>query len=82
MPGYYRRLFVTCPLHSLSGAPPRRVRRNTGTRQTAQLGVREPVAYLGAWLGATGACATREEHMLLKPSHADTRAYVLEHRLL
>jgi hypothetical protein len=80
--GYYRRLCVTCPLHSLPGAPPCRVRRNTGTRQTARLGVCEPVAYLGAWLAAAGACATCDEHMLFRPSDADTRAYVVEHRLL
>ena len=77
MPGYYRRIFVTCPLHTLPGAMPCRVRRNTGRRQTGKLGVQEPLAYLGAWLAAGSACASREEHMAAKPSDAETRAYAL-----
>ena len=76
-PGYYRRIFVTCPLHTLPGAMPCRVRRNTGRRQTGKLGVQEPLAYLGAWLAAGSACASREEHMAVKPSDAETRAYAL-----
>jgi hypothetical protein len=48
--GYYRRLVVMCPLHCEVGKGPCRVRRNTGARQTAKLGVQEPLAYLGAWL--------------------------------
>ena len=80
--GYYRRVFVTCPLHSAPGAMPRRVRRNTGLRQIGQLGLHEPLAYLGAWVLAGARCASRAEHMLLKPSDADTRAYALANGLI
>ena len=72
-PGYYRRVFVACPLHTLPGAMP----CNTGPRQTGKLGVHEPLGYLGAWLAAGSACVSRKEHMALKPSDADTRAYAL-----
>ena len=81
-PGYYRRVFVTCPLHSAPGSTPCRVRRNTGLRQTGQLGLHEPLAYLGAWVLAGARCASRAEHMLLKPSDADTRAYALANGLI
>ena len=73
--GHYRRFLVTCPLHTLPGALPCRVRRNTGRRQTSKLGLNEPLAYLGAWLAAGSGCASRDEHMTLKPSDADTRVY-------
>ena len=43
-PGYYRRLCVTCPWHSVPGAMPCRARRNTGAGQTSLLGVHEPLA--------------------------------------
>ena len=81
-PGHYRRLCATCALHSEAGAQPCRLRRNTGARQTAALGVNEPVAYLGAWLAAGPACASREEHVQMKPSVADTRVYAEAHGLM
>jgi hypothetical protein len=74
-PGCYRRVCVTCPWHSIPGAMPSRARRNTGARQTSVLGVHEPLAYLGAWLAAGPACTTRDEHIALKPTVADTQAY-------
>ena len=76
-PGYYRRIFVTCPLHTSPGSLPCRLRRNTGPRQTAKLGIHEPLAYLCAWLAAAPGCASREEHVAHKPSEEDTRAYAL-----
>ena len=73
-PGHYRRIFVTCQEHCESGAAPCRIRRNTSSRQTATLGSNEPLAYLGAWLIAGRAIATREEHVAVKPTvFADTR---------
>ena len=81
-PGHYRRLCVTCPWHSEAGAQPCRLRRSTGARQTAAFGVNEPVAYLGAWLAAGPARASRDEHVQLKPSAADTRVYAEAHGLM
>ena len=75
-------LFVTCPWHSEAGAQPCRARRNTGAKQTAALGAREPVAYLGAWLVARPACAPREEHVRMRPSVADTHACAEAHGLV
>ena len=80
--GYYRRLCVTCPWHSNVGGAQCRARRNTGARQTAMLGVHEPLAFLGAWLAAGPACASREEHVALRPTSADTQAYAQEHGLV
>ena len=60
--GYYRRVCVTCHTHCEPGKAPCRVRRNTGPRQTAKLGVNAPMAYLGAWLLAGRELATRDEH--------------------
>ena len=46
-PGYYRRLCVTCAFHTLPGNLPCRAHRNTGARQTARLGVQEPLVHFG-----------------------------------
>jgi hypothetical protein len=81
-PGYYRRLCVTCPWHSVPGAMPCRARRNTGARQTSVLGVHEPLAYLGAWLAAGVACTSRDEHIAFKPTMVDTQAYAESHGLI
>jgi len=62
MPGYYRRVIVTCPWHTGHGQQPCRLRRNTGHRQTAALGMKEPLAYLGAWLVAGSKFSSREDH--------------------
>ena len=75
-PCHYRRIFPTCQEHCESGAAPCRIRRNTGSRQTATLGSYEPLAYLGAWLIAGRAIATREEHVAFKPTDLQTREYV------
>jgi len=76
-PGCYRHVFVACPLRTLPGGMAFRARWGTGRRQTGKLGVNEALAYLGAWLAAGSGCASREDHMTLKPSDADTRAYAL-----
>ena len=79
--GYYRRICVTCPFHTLPRALPCRARRNTGPRQTARLGVHEPLAYIGAWLERGSSFSSREDHVAFKPSDAETRAYALRVRL-
>ena len=72
-PGHYRRIFVTCQVHCETGAAPCRIRRNTGSAQTATLGSKEPFAYLGAWLIAGHGIATRHEHAAFKPTACQTR---------
>ena len=74
-PGHYRRIFATCQEHCESGAAPGRIRQNTGSRQTATLGSNGPLAYLGAWLIAGRAIATREEHVAFKHTDLQTREY-------
>ena len=80
--GHYRRFVVTCPLHCEPGKAPCRARRNTGARQTALLGINEPLAYLGAWLVAGPDFATRAAHVAFKASHEETRDYAVSRHML
>jgi len=80
--GHYRRFVVMCPLHCEPGKAPCRARRNTGARQTALLGMNEPLAYLGAWLVAGPDFATRVAHVAFKASHAETRYFVVSRNML
>ena len=82
MPGYYRRVIVTCPWHTGHGQQPCRLRRNTGHRQTAALGMKEPLAYLGAWLVAGSNFSSREDHARFKPSATQTREYATSRNML
>jgi hypothetical protein len=82
MPGYYRRVIVTCPWHTGHGQQPCRLRRNTGDRQTAALGMKEPLAYLGAWLVAGSNFSSREDHARFKPSATQTRDYATSRNML
>ena len=74
--------FVTSLWHTKQGQPPCKLRRNTGVRQTATLGVKEPLAYLGAWLATGINFSSREEHARFKPSAAQTREYAESRNLL
>ena len=82
MPGYYRRVIVTCPWHTGHAQPPCKLRRNTGHRQTVVLGVKEPLAYLGAWLVAGSKFSSREDHARFKPSATQTREYATSRNML
>ena len=74
-PSHYRRIIPTCQEHCESGAAPCRIRRNTGSRQTATLGSNEALVYLGVCLIACRAIATREGHVAYKPTYLQTREY-------
>ena len=80
--GYYKRVSVTCPVHSERGMPLCRIRRSVGAKQIATLGVHEPLAFIGAWLADASRFATRSDHMAFKPSAAQTRAYAERERLI
>ena len=79
--GYYRRICATCPFRTLPRALPCRARRNTGPRQTARLGVHEPLAYIGAWRESGSSFSSREDHVAFKPSGAEACADALRVRL-
>ncbi len=68
-PGHYRRIFPTCQEHYESGAAPCRIRRNTGSRQTAALGSNDALSYLGACLIGGRAIVTREDHVVFKHTY-------------
>ena len=76
------RYWTTCPLeyHGLKHARSRK-RRNSGPRQTAQLGEIEPVAFLGAWLAQAHKFVDREDHIKYRPSDKHVRKFVSEHGL-
>ena len=80
LPGYYGRLCVTCPYHKAEGKRICKRNRGTAAAQTAMLGEKEPLAYLGAWLvmGRSLDFDTIEKHVACQPSEAQVREYARE----
>ncbi len=76
--GYYRRLCVRCPKtgdgHG-DAAHPCMKRRGTSTRQTKNIGPKEPEAFLSVWCQAADRFATREEHIAFIPDIGEVTAF-------
>ena len=58
------------------------IRRSVGAKETATLGVHEPLAFLGAWLAEASRIATRNDHMPSNPSLAQGRKYAQRRGLM
>ena len=65
---------ILCPLHTEGGQVCNKY-RVCSTASTRSCGPSEPAAYLGAWLLAGPACATRERHMAFVPTAAEVRQH-------
>ena len=66
----YIRMRVACPHHV-------RCQKSRSVTFMRRFGMREPIAYLGAWLvaGADGRCSGRVEHVAHAPTAAEVVAY-------
>ena len=71
---YYRRWFVTCPLHV--GC----TRSRTISTGHTRMGAHEPLAFLGVWLERGAECETRDQHMRVRILSSDCADYMRRRR--